>query len=77
MDGDRNAICAEAVAALRSMERTTAEAPIRTALYSQLGHKGDLILVHFRDSLDELNQVELALAQTRLYDFLTHTRGLQ
>ncbi len=75
MDGDRNAICAEAVAALRSMERTTAEAPIRTALYSQLGHKGDLILVHFRDSLDELNQVELALAQTRLYDFLTQVHS--
>ncbi len=41
-----------------------------SALYSQLGHKGDLILVHFRDSLEALNQVELDLAQTALYDFL-------
>ena len=35
-----------------------------------LGHKGDLLLVHFRDSLEALNRIELALAQTRLYDFL-------
>ena len=39
-------------------------------LYSQLGHKGDLILVHFRESFEALNQVELDLAQTELYDFL-------
>ena len=69
-DGDRNAIGAEAVATLRSMERTDPDAPVRTALYSQLGHKGDLILVHFRDSFPELNQAELDLAQTRLHDFL-------
>ncbi len=47
------------------------DAPVRTALFSQLGHKGDLILVHFRDSFEALNQVELDLAQTALYDFLT------
>ena len=46
------------------------DAPQRTALYSQLGHKGDLMLIHFRESLEALNQVELALAQTALYDFL-------
>ena len=72
---EREAIVAQAAAALQTLERTTAEAPIRTALYSQLGHKGDLILVHFRDSLEELNQVELALAQTRLYDFLTQVHS--
>ena len=43
---------------------------MQTALFSQLGHKGDLILVHFRESLEALNQVELDLAQTELYDFL-------
>ena len=37
----------------------------------QLGHKGDLILIHFRDSLEALNQVELDLAQTDFYDYLT------
>ena len=46
------------------------EGPVQTALFSQLGHKGDLILVHFRESLEALNQVELDLAQTSLFDFL-------
>ena len=70
--GERKEIVAEAVAALQRLERadTKSDAPVQTALFSQLGHKGDLILVHFRDSLEALNQVELDLAQTKLYDFL-------
>jgi chlorite dismutase len=35
-----------------------------------LGHKGDLMLVHFRKALDALNLAELELAQLRLLDFL-------
>jgi chlorite dismutase len=74
-EDDRKKIAAEGVAALQCLERkasreTNPDAPIQTALFSQLGHKGDLILIHFRDSLEALNQVELDLAQTRLYDFL-------
>ena len=72
---ERTTIAAEAVEALKDMERAGADAPIRTALYSELGHKGDLILVHFRDSLEALNQVELNLAQTRLNDFLTQVHS--
>ena len=68
--GERAQIAAEAVEALGKLERESPGGPVRTALYSQLGHKGDLILVHFRDSFAALNQVELDLAQTRLYDFL-------
>jgi chlorite dismutase len=52
------------------LERKTPDAPIQTALFSELGHKGDLILIHFRDSFEALNQVELDLAQTELYDYL-------
>lgn len=66
----RAQIALQAAAALKGMERAGADAPVRTALYSQLGHKGDLILVHFRESFEALNQVELDLAQTELYDFL-------
>ncbi len=44
---------------------------IQTGLFSQLGHKGDLLLVHFRPTFEALNQVELTLAQTRLYGYLT------
>ncbi len=68
--GERERIAGEATAALKKLERTGANAPVQTALFSQLGHKGDLILMHFRESLEALNQVELDLAQTELYDFL-------
>ena len=70
-DGERKKIAADAIAVLRSMERSGPEAPVRTALFSELGHKGDLIFVHFRESFEALNQVELDLAQTALSDFLT------
>jgi hydrogen peroxide-dependent heme synthase len=66
----RAQIVDEAVAVFQKMERQTAGGPVQTALYSQLGHKGDLILIHFRNSLEVLNGVELELAQTRLFDFL-------
>jgi peroxiredoxin len=68
--GERAGIASDGIAVLKEMERPDADAPVRTALYSQLGHKGDLMLVHFRDSLEELNQLELDLARTRLYEFL-------
>ena len=67
---ERETIVAEATATLQRLELKNSGAPVHTALYSQLGHKGDLILVHFRDSLEALNQIELDLAQTELYDFL-------
>jgi chlorite dismutase len=68
---DRERIAANAVAALKSLECAAPDAPVRSALYSQLGHKGDLILIHFRDSFESLNQVELDLAQTEFSSFLT------
>jgi chlorite dismutase len=68
--GDRERIAAQAVGNFRRMERANTDAPIRTALFSELGHKGDLILIHFRDSFEALNQVELELAQTEIYDYL-------
>ena len=42
----------------------------QSAVYSMLGHKGDLMIVHFRDSFDELNAAELQLNRTALQDFL-------
>ena len=70
-DDERKEIIDQAMAALRLMESSGPNSPARSALYSQLGHKGDLIFVHFRDSFEALNQVELDLAQTGFYDFLT------
>jgi hydrogen peroxide-dependent heme synthase len=65
---ERQQIIAEAVAALGSME-TFAEGR-QSALYSLLGHKGDLLWLHFRRSFEELNAAELELARLRLSDYL-------
>lgn len=42
----------------------------QSAIYSLLGHKGDLMLVHFRESFDELNRAEMQFSQLRLSDYL-------
>ncbi len=69
-DGDRHRMLTDAREVLLSLERSSPSAPAQTALFSQLGHKGDLILIHFRESFEALNKIELALAQTEFYDFL-------
>ncbi len=58
-------IAREAAAALAAPEEAG-----ESAVYSMLGHKGDLMLVHFRDSFDELNAAELKLNRTALQEFL-------
>src|SRR6202522_2777345 len=45
----------------------------QSGLFSLIGHKGDLMFVHFRQSFDELNQVELQMARLRLSDYLETT----
>jgi len=67
---ERTRLLDEFTTLLKSVEKD-ANGRVQTALFSQLGHKGDLILLHFRDSLEALNGIELALAQTALYDFLS------
>src|SRR5215831_9338367 len=65
---ERAAILEEATRALAALE-THAEGR-QSAIYSLLGHKGDLMLIHFRRSFEELNQAELAIARLRLSDYL-------
>jgi hydrogen peroxide-dependent heme synthase len=72
-EGERLKIAAEFTTALKKLEQ--GPNGVQTGLFSELGHKGDLIFVHFRDSFEALNQVELDLAQTSLYDFLTPTHS--
>src|SRR5271170_2680967 len=67
---ERSSIIEEASAALSEMESNPSG---QSAAFSLLGHKGDLILIHFRPSFDELRQVELGLAQLRLSDYLEPT----
>jgi peroxiredoxin len=69
-DGARKRILDEAVPLLQSMEQNASG---QSAVFSLIGHKGDLLIVHFRPSLDVLNQVELRFARTRLFDYLEQT----
>ena len=63
-------ILEEAATALAQMEQNGEG---QSGLYSLLGHKGDLMVVHFRKSFEELNQVELQLAGLKLSDYLEQT----
>ncbi len=47
--------------------------PGQSAVFSLIGHKGDLMLIHFRESFVDLNQAELAVANLRLSDYLEPT----
>jgi chlorite dismutase len=64
----RAAILAEASQAWRAME--TFQDGRQSVAYSLLGHKGDLLFVHFRRNFEELSQIERALGKLRLSDYL-------
>jgi peroxiredoxin len=66
----RSDIVEEAQTVLAEMEKNASGA---SAAFSLLGHKGDLILVHFRRSFDELGQAEMKLARLKLADYLETT----
>jgi len=66
-EGERAGVASEASEALGRME---SEGRNQSGVFSLLGHKGDLLFVHFRDSFDDLNAAELRLAGLRLWDYL-------
>src|SRR5262245_42207248 len=66
----QKSIVANAVSVLGPMEQNKQEA---TALFSLLGHKGDLMFVHFRRTLDQLNQAELSVSGAEVYEYLDPT----
>jgi peroxiredoxin len=68
---EQQTIADEAAKLLAQWEQGATQGhPSQSAAFSQLGHRGDLLLIHFRDSFAELNRIELELAQTRLNDYL-------
>jgi hydrogen peroxide-dependent heme synthase len=70
-DDERARILEEAARLLTPMEEGTQEGhPNQSALYSQIGHKGDLMLLHFRDSLEDLHRAEIAIARLQFADYL-------
>jgi chlorite dismutase len=69
--GAQARILGEATAALGEMEKPADGR--QSAVYSLLGHKGDLMLLHFRRSFEELNQAQIAVARLELSDYLEPT----
>jgi peroxiredoxin len=67
---DQKHIVDRATATFAAVEQNRQEP---SALFSLLGHKGDLMIVHFRRTLDELNHAELRLAHSRFHEFLEPT----
>ena len=43
--------------------------PEKSAVFSLIGHKGDFMVVHFREKFDELNDAEVALTKSAMGDF--------
>ncbi|MFZ0760503.1 MAG: hydrogen peroxide-dependent heme synthase [Candidatus Sulfotelmatobacter sp.] len=75
-EATRSAIAQEAASVLGEMENKSAgqnPGGGQSALFSVLGHKGDLMLLHFRNSFADLNQAELKLAGLLLSDYLEPT----
>jgi hydrogen peroxide-dependent heme synthase len=73
---ERERVIDEAVELLEPAEEGSGQPrPNQSALYSLVGHKGDLMLIHFRDSIEDLNRFELDLAQTDLYEYLEPTHS--
>src|SRR5262245_5955859 len=65
---------AEATAAAIGVDKDAAGASNgATALTTLLGHKGDLMLVHFRRGFEELQKAQLAVSRSPLAPFLEAT----
>lgn len=64
-EADQQAIAAEAAEFLGDGKLT--------APFALLGHKGDLMLVHFRKDFEELAAAQLGFARLRISDYLEHT----
>ncbi len=73
---ERERVIDEAVELLEEAEHGSGSPhPNQSAMYSLVGHKGDLMMIHFRDSVADLNRFELELAQTDLYEYLEPTHS--
>jgi hydrogen peroxide-dependent heme synthase len=69
---DQKHILDRATVMFAGMEKNPAEP---SALFSLLGHKGDLMIVHLRRTLDELNHAKLRLGHSRFHEFLEPTHS--
>ncbi len=66
----------EATALLAPLEKASSEArPSQSAVFAQLGHKGDLMFIHNRDSIEQLAVIQRDLARTELGSYLQPTHS--
>jgi chlorite dismutase len=65
--GERSEILAQAQPVLSGLDNGG------SALFSLIGHKGDLMLIHFRPDFESLGEVEQGLKRLRLWDYLEQT----
>src|SRR5262245_57997201 len=73
-DTDRQAIACNAGEALTAMQPTGEHAHGgSTATCTLLGHKGDLMLIHFRPTIEDLEAAQLAIARLPLAAYLETT----
>src|ERR1700688_4561124 len=63
----RERVLRQAAGAISAMERRGGR---ERALFSILGHKGDLLLLHFRRSFDELERAQTDIAALELSAYL-------
>ena len=71
LEASRRRPISEAAADLLGALEGRADGP--SALVNLLGHKGDLMLIHFRRGFEELSEAELQVARLELHDHLIPT----
>ena len=64
---EQRGVLEEATSLLEEMEHARGQ---ESAIFSLLGHKGDLMLLHFRRTMEALNDAELRIANLKLAEFL-------
>src|ERR1700685_1524726 len=71
-ESTRDRIAEEAVLVLSAMEQQHSAGghPNQSAVYSQIGHKSDLLVIHFRDTLEQVHCAELTLARLELSGYI-------
>jgi hydrogen peroxide-dependent heme synthase len=68
---ERQEMVEEARAVFAEMEAGQKEGhPNQSAMFAQLGHKGDLLFVHFRESMEDLARLQRDMARLQLSDYL-------
>src|SRR3982751_5020043 len=72
----RGGILKQTESVLAPMEKGSANGhPNQSAVFSLVGHKGDLLFLHFRETLEDLHRAERALSELDLWEYLEPTHS--